>query len=670
MTSTERRTIWVVDDSSTDAERVALTLQSEFDVKIFHDGAVALERLSSSTSDLPDLLLLDWMMPGISGVEICRYVRSAPRPICQLPVLLLTAQTGQHEIIEAFKSGANDYVVKPFIKEELIARVRTLTSGKRHLERAERLVKDLKRSEERLTLATSAAEVGIWEWDIRLGTITSTAIYRKIFDLPPNEAIKFKDAFDKILDEDRSANDEILSAALENKSDYSSEFRIKKANGSTAWIHGRGRAVYDERGNPTRMVGIVVDVTARKQAEAELKKAKEDAEKANQLKSSFLANMSHEIRTPLGAMLGFANLMKDPTISAMELSQYLEVLTRNGEQLNVIINDILDLSKVEAGLITFEFREFSPSEICTDVVALFKAKAKEKELSLQYVRDGSTPAKLIADSTRLRQILSNLVSNAIKFTRTGGITIKSCGVIRDDGAQLLIIEVKDTGIGVPEKHSERIFEMFVQGDDSVTRKFGGTGLGLALSRQLARDLGGDLVLARTEEGLGSTFVVTILSQKDKLAQSTDKLKTAAERPEQNAVALNGMKILVVDDASDNRQLLLKYLTKRGATVELADNGITGFQMAIKGSFDVVLMDIQMPQMDGYTATRKLRDEGFTKPIIALTAHAMSEVSAKCIEAGCTGYLPKPINPQELVAAIAAHSAQRNKSEISVRSSVK
>lgn len=651
MSLIERRTIWVVDDSSTDAERVSQALDGEFDVKIFHDGAVALERLSSS--ELPDLLLLDWMMPGITGIDICRFVRSAPPPLCRLPVLLLTAQTGRHEIVEAFRSGANDYVVKPFIEEELQARVRTLTSGKRHLERAERLVKDLKQSEERLSIATSAAEIGVWEWDIRTGTITSSRIYRKIFGLPLEGPISSADCFAKVLPNDLIVTQKHLSEALDTKTDYVTEFRVRKNDGSIGWVFGHGRGVYDDNGNPIRMIGINFDISARKNAEAELKKAKDEAERANQLKSAFLANMSHEIRTPLGAMLGFANLMKDPTLSAMELSQYIEVLARNGEQLSVIIDDILDLSKVEAGLITFELRPFNPADVCQEVIALFKAKAKEKSLTLAYMKDPSTPQLIVSDSTRFRQILSNLVSNALKFTKAGEIILKSSGEIGSDGNSRIRIEAVDTGIGIAEQNIERIFDMFVQGDDSVTRKFGGTGLGLALSRQLARGLGGDLVLERSEVGVGSTFAVTILDQKKLVGVAAPTLDATDADNGAKPIVFHGMKILVVDDAPDNRQLLLKYLSKRGAAVELAENGVTGYQKALSGAFDLVLMDIQMPLMDGYTATRKLRDEGYMKPIIALTAHAMSEVSAKCLESGCNGYLPKPINPQELFATIAS-----------------
>ena len=647
---TLRGTIWVIDDSPTDADRVAQTLGNEYAVKIFHDGPAALELLGSSTP--PDLLLLDWVMPGMSGPEICSYIRTSREDLLQLPIVLLTAQYGRGEIEEAFKVGANDYIVKPFVPEELRARVKTLTSSKRHLERAQGLVKELQRSEERLLIATSSAGIGIWEWDLRTGNLTSTAIHRKIFDLPAAGSFPFDDLRGKIIEEDRAKFDADLAKAIETKSDSSMEFRVQKADGTTAWVLGHGRAVSDEKGSPLRVVGVHLDISSRKAAEAELHGAKLQAERANQMKSAFLANMSHEIRTPLGAMLGFANLMREPLISEMELAEYLEILVRNGEQLSVVINDILDLSKVEAGLLTFEIREFDPKLLCGEVASLFKAKAREQNLKLDFISDEKSPARFASDPARVRQILMNMVSNALKFTRVGGVSIALSSAPSERG-DILSIDVRDTGIGIPDEHKEKIFGMFVQGDDSITRKFGGTGIGLALSRQLARELGGELELVETSPARGSTFRVSVLDQPNKIVKAIPARRMTPLI--ESSTSLAGVRVLVIDDAPDNQRLLSRYLTKTGASVDCASNGMDGYTKAIQDKYDVILMDLQMPLMDGYTTTKKLRSEGYQKPIIALTAHAMAEVSAQCIEAGCDGYLPKPINPAELIETIALHA---------------
>jgi PAS domain S-box-containing protein len=411
-------------------------------------------------------------------------------------------------------------------------------------------------------------------------------------------------------------------------------------------------------------ITAMVDVTRRVAVEEQLRQlmqklqtAKEEAERANHLKSAFLANMSHEIRTPLGAMLGFADLLRDPNISREEHSNYLDILVRNGEQLSIIINDILDLSKVEAGHLTLEFLEVKPEAIVEDVLSLLEIKAREKNLTLSYVADPTTPELLNTDPVRMRQVLLNLMSNAIKFTAYGSVHIRSYGDRTEQDRLHMGFEITDTGIGIAENQQEAIFEMFVQADETTTRKFGGTGLGLALSRKLARALGGDVKVLRSTPGNGSTFLFTLtdlpeLREKQEQPQKEDRA-TPIESAE--GISLNGLKVLVVDDAPDIRSLIAFLLVRAGATVEFAENGMEGYRKALGDGFDMVLMDIQMPLMDGYTATMKLREQGYHKPIIALTAHAMTETRKKCLTVGCTGHLPKPINPSHLLGIVAYHA---------------
>jgi K+-sensing histidine kinase KdpD len=320
------------------------------------------------------------------------------------------------------------------------------------------------------------------------------------------------------------------------------------------------------------------------------------------LKSAFLANMSHEIRTPLGAMIGFADLLRDPSLSGAQRSNYIDILARNGENLSVIINDILDLSKVEAGHLTLEFTETRPEQILEDVISLLRVKAKEKNLSLELFMDSSIPLSIVSDPTRVRQILMNIVGNAIKFTPYGSVKIRAYGLRYDDGRQGIGFEVSDTGIGIPEEQREKIFEMFVQADGSTTRRFGGTGLGLALSRSLARSLGGEVSILRSEPGQGSVFNVTISDQPERRETMVPAPRPPQGRAQNSGKALDGVRVLVVDDSPDNRHLIWLYLRKHGAVVDSAENGVAGVKMALSGQFDVILMDVQMPEMDGYTAT--------------------------------------------------------------------
>lgn len=437
------------------------------------------------------------------------------------------------------------------------------------------------------------------------------------------------------------------------------EFLAKRKDGSTFDVRMWARLDYDSEGNEI-YPSTSIDVTEQKNIQKALTFSKDQAERANQLKSAFLANMSHEIRTPLGAMMGFADLLRDLDLSSEERSNYIDILIRNGNSLSVIINDILDLSKVESGHLTLESVEVDPHALVKEVMALMAVKADEKQLYFEYQQDPLAPKNLITDPVRLKQVLLNLVSNAIKFTSHGHVIIRSFTQTAIDNHPLLGFEIQDTGIGIPDSQVEGVFNMFVQADGSMTRRFGGTGLGLALSRKLAQAMGGDVVLLKSEVGKGSTFVFTV---KDAPAEKNEVkpdvpvvLQTPAKISETN---LKGIKVLVVDDAADNRHLIGRILEKQGASIDMAVDGYEAYKKALQNSYDVVLMDIQMPRLDGYSATQKLRESGFQKPIIALTAHAMSEVGKKCLNVGCTDHLTKPIDFNLLTQTIQRYLEPRH-----------
>ena len=415
--------------------------------------------------------------------------------------------------------------------------------------------------------------------------------------------------------------------------------------------------VNDAEGRPYGVYDHAIDVTDRVMARKTLEAAKEEADRANELKSMFLANMSHEIRTPLGAMIGFADLLRDPGLTPAEHMSYIDVLCRNGEQLSYIINDILDLSKVEAGHLTLEYVPTQIDAIAGDVLALLQVKAKEKELALEYVPAVGTQKDVISDPVRIRQVLINLIGNAIKFTQRGSVQYRSYSSTSEEGQVTVAFEITDTGVGIPQDQLSRIFDMFVQGDGSMTRRFGGTGIGLSLSRKLARALGGDITVRSAGPQQGSTFLFTFRHSPEKRnlnfeqmrpREAQYKMVIADEKP------LFGMNILIVDDAPDNRQLIWHYSTASGAIVDTAENGADGYKKALAENYDLILMDIQMPLMDGYTATQRLREHGYRKPIIALTAHAMSEVRIKCLNVGYTDHLTKPIVLHTLLSAIVHH----------------
>jgi signal transduction histidine kinase/CheY-like chemotaxis protein/HPt (histidine-containing phosphotransfer) domain-containing protein len=395
---------------------------------------------------------------------------------------------------------------------------------------------------------------------------------------------------------------------------------------------------------------------------AELAKARNAALDAARAKAEFLANMSHEIRTPMTAILGYVRLLSKAGLSRHDQSEHLATIRRNGEHLLCILNDILDLSKIEAGRMTLDRVASSPTELIHEIASLMRARALEKGLSLAVEYDGPVPSRIQVDPTRLRQILINLVGNAVKFTDAGSIRITVGLLSGPDHRSLLRVCVADTGCGIAEEEQARLFESFTQGDTSTTRTRGGTGLGLAISKRLAQMLGGDITVESTSGG-GSTFVLTVatgpLDGVSMLRDPSEIVRPATEPRERAAVHRLDARVLLVEDAIDNQRLLAFYLRDAGADVDTAGDGIAACEMAMAASaahdpYDVILMDVQMPKLDGYHATARLRGMGYDGVIIALTAHAMETERSKCLEAGCDGFLAKPVDPDELLDTIARH----------------
>ncbi len=383
---------------------------------------------------------------------------------------------------------------------------------------------------------------------------------------------------------------------------------------------------------------------------AALERSKNEAERANGAKSQFLANMSHEIRTPIGAMLGFLELMKDPANSPETNLGYMGVVERNSQQLLRLIDDILDLSKVEAGKMIIEHIPFSLVDLLGDLASLMSYKTAEKGVDFRLEVQGEIPDRISTDPVRLRQVLSNVLGNAVKFTERGEVRLVAC----QEGPDLFFT-ITDTGLGISPEQKEKLFRPFSQADTSTTRRFGGTGLGLVLSRRLAQALGGDLWLEESRPGQGSTFKVRTRPSRVEGARlvGDEALRPGAPVQVTDAPAqiLRGMKVLLVEDSPDNQILINTYLKQAGAIPQCASNGQEGVDMALAEFFDIVLMDVQMPRMDGHAATQLLRARHYSRPIIALTAHAMEEERDRCFASGFTDFLTKPIQRSLLVSTL-------------------
>ncbi len=407
-------------------------------------------------------------------------------------------------------------------------------------------------------------------------------------------------------------------------------------------------------------LSIAVDLAKRASFAIENARLYAKAQEASRVKTQFLANMSHEIRTPLGAVLGFAELLADSESLSEEQSNYTQIILQNGQQLLSIINDILDISKVESDHLSLEHVEFSLYNMIKDIEVLLGPQANQKGVEFKYSFAEGVADKIISDPTRVRQILINIVGNAIKFTSSGHVFLK----IEADNCELksrrvaMRFSVVDTGIGISDEQSKRLFQPFMQGDGSTNRKYGGTGLGLYLSKRLAQMLGGDLFLKESTPGLGSTFVFNIEVEVSAQSEELNKVQELAlkekSKPEKIKMKRK-LKVLVVDDSTDVRKLVGQFVKRMGCDAEYATNGDEGIKKALKNKYDVVLMDIQMPEVDGYEALSKLRENKYQSPIVALTAHAMKGDRELCLDSGFDDYLIKPIDRKLLEKTLCRYS---------------
>ncbi len=441
---------------------------------------------------------------------------------------------------------------------------------------------------------------------------------------------------------------------------FNEEYRLRHPDGRHRWVSSHGRGTVQREGE-VLWHGFIMDIDDRKRAEDQLRlhsqtleqsvhslnEAKMQAELAAQARGQFLANMSHEIRTPLTAVLGFAEILGE-SISGDQEREALNVIMQNGRHLLRIINDILDLSKIEAGRIDLDVESFDPAAEIRNVVKLMEPRVAESSLRLVYTVDDDLPARIDGDSTRLRQILLNLLGNAIKFTEQGEVSVHAS--VGDAAPPRLLIEVMDTGIGMDPEEFERLFQAFHQADSSTSRIYGGTGLGLTISKHLAELMGGALV-ASARPGGGSRFLLTLPLRRAKESSppSTPERAAPPERLE--------ARILLAEDNRTNQRIVQSILGKVGCEVELAGDGQRALEMEFEARaegrpYDAILMDIQMPVMDGLAATRALRAAGRKLPIIALTAHALNEDRQRCLEAGCDEHCGKPIDRAELIGKLA------------------
>lgn len=648
--------ILLVEDDNFDAiefkRAVAKSLVEIQEIKVFKYAEEALEALETW---LPDCIFIDYQLPKTNGLELLKKIKEM---VPRLPVIVLTSQGDERIAVEMMKAGAMDYFPKSEINSEKLTKAFHTMTQMNEVERVrEETQRELSEKEELIDKIALLSPNIIYVIDIeKWANIFHNKQIWSILGYTENDfASGNSSVFLNIINvQDQLAfrkHYHYVRQSVRDGEVVEKEFRLMHKNGSEVWIITREVPFKrNEKGEVQEVLGTAIDITRRKFIENELLRAKKEAEEASRIKSDFLSTMSHEIRTPMNAIIGFTDLLLTSNFSGQD-QEYLNTIKYSADNLMVILNDILDFSKIEAGKLQLEHFGFDLKEKLGYLQKTFDVAAKRKNIELSFVLDENVPTNLIGDPHRLNQILVNLLGNALKFTTEGFVRL-SVSVVNDQKDFVdLKIEVSDSGIGIPEDKLNVIFDSFSQAhQNNATKYFGGTGLGLTITRKIT-DLMNGSISASSTLGEGSTFCVGLTFQKN--PKPVIKLSTKSG----NGFSLSGYSILVAEDILAN-QVLLKHLLQRwGAEFTICNNGQEALDMLGKQRFDIILMDLQMPVMDGVTAMRKLRivfPQYSEIPVIALTADTFAETVAEIASCNFTDFVTKPFKAEELAKKIVKH----------------
>jgi len=598
-----------------------------------------------------DCIFLDYLLPGDNGLPFLKRMRDQG---VKVPIVIITSQGNETIAVELMKAGASDYIVKNEIDSnsifQVLLNIMKMNNIMKEREKAEHA---LRISESRLAEAQRIAKFGNWEFDISQQDVYCSAEIFNILELHDKKSsITIKDVFYVIYPEDRNLIDSSWRNALQGKS-FNFDFRVATKSG-VKFVNTQGYTQRGSRGYPEKIIGTLQDITDRKNSEQEVSRARELAENSMKVRQIFLANMSHEIRTPMNAILGFTRLLYE-TNPTQEQKGFIDAIHFSGENLLVIINDILDLSKMQSGKMTIEKCEFNLHELTAGIITVLSPKAREKGLKLTSKIEQQIPCLIKGDPVRLNQVLTNLISNAIKFTEHGMVSLEISSNASQNETIILEFRVTDTGIGIPIDKQAAIFEDFVQASADTTRKYGGTGLGLAITKNLV-ELQEGKIFVESPPGSGSSFIVRLPFEKGSIQGAP--VLPVQEQQGHSLERLRDSSILVVEDNTVNQLLVKKVLEKTGCRIEIASNGLEAISRVKTGKFDVILMDIQMPEMDGYETTQFIRTKMPAPfcdlPIIAMTAHAFGSDVMRCISEGMNDYISKPFKAEDLYQKIIKH----------------
>ncbi len=563
----------------------------------------------------------------------------------------LAGETITYQAFLPYHGTAGVFVETTFAPHMFDGRVQSVFVVARDVTHVKETERQLRESEARFALALHGMNDGIWDLDPRTGALYLSPRYKEMLGYDDEELPNDLETPRQLAHpEDWERHCILVNRYLTRETkDYRDVFRMRHKNGDWRWIMCRGAAVFDEEGQPLRFCGSHTDITETKLLEDELRQARDHAEAANIAKTDFLANMSHEIRTPMNAIIGLSNILEDTQPLTEAQRKFITTLQLSAESLLNLINDMLDIAKIEDGMIEFERIPFNPREMVERVVGMMAVKAAKKQIDLRVQYAPEMHERLLGDSGRIQQILVNLVDNAIKFTHEGAVTIELNEKTAEDGVRL-VMRVIDTGVGVPEDKLYAIFEKFTQADASITRQYGGTGLGLTICKTMAERMGGHIHVSSTRNQ-GSVFTVSLPLNVDHAALQPSS--PYAEAP----AAQPGKTILLVEDYEPNILVATTLLETYGYEFSVAKNGLEALELLAERRFDLILMDVQMQGMDGLETTRRFRqreaEQGLPRtPVFAMTAHALTGDREKCIEAGMDDYISKPFNPSSFESKLA------------------
>jgi len=633
--------ILIVEDNPADAFLLEDNLRS---TNLSIENITVADTLAKASAILKErnfsLIFLDFFLPdsqGLSSFTALSEINSS------IPIIILSGLLDTHISMNAISMGAQDFLIKGEFNLQTLTKAITYSiERKKNLEL-------IRQNNERYDLISKATNDIIWDWNLTENKVSwmGQGLQNYIADtsnIPDNFWARSLHP-----DEKAEVISSVKGAIATNQNTWQKDHRFLKTDGTYAYMNARGYIAKDAAGVPIRMIGSMQDITERKLAEIEMQMAKREAEDARKIQEQFLANMSHEIRTPMNGILGMVQLIKG-TLLDSEQTECINTVNECASNLLVIINDILDFTKISSGKIVFEQVDYVLKDIVNNCFRITHLKAKEKALLLREELDPAIYPVLLGDPVRLNQILINLVSNAIKFTHTGEILLKTKLVEETEDAVMLEFSITDTGIGIAKDKLAIIFESFSQASTSTTRKYGGTGLGLAITKQLIEMQGGK-IWVNSEPGVGSTFAFLLTIKKG----NPQSLHTINMEGVQSSHELSGVNILLVEDNIINQKVVIKTLTKQGAEIDTANNGKEAIGLLQLKEYDLVLMDIQMPEMDGFEATSHIRNKMDYPlnqiPIIAMTASALVSEKAKCLSMGMDDYLSKPFVVKDLLMKI-------------------